>query len=165
MDTPKINKRMCSCLLQQIIKHLLNNPDLFLFTTHTLYVVASKFQCMQQGRQAVQCDTIGVGFQMPPNPSLGLASDVGVGRKIAARRDDCECEMRTVQRAHMWDDETTMTVVLGPEIILVRGLVRLDPAVAYHCCLNLPATFSQPRTSIISGPSILQSFQHSVMFC
>ena len=43
--------------------------------------------------------------------------------------------------------------VLGPEIILVRGLVRLDPAVAYHFCLNLFATFSQPRTRIISGPS------------
>ena len=43
--------------------------------------------------------------------------------------------------------------ILGPEIILVRGLVKLVPAVAYHFCLNLPATFSQPRTSIISGPS------------
>ena len=43
--------------------------------------------------------------------------------------------------------------LLGPEIILVRGLVKLDPAVAYHNCLNLPATFSQPRTIIISGPS------------
>ena len=44
-------------------------------------------------------------------------------------------------------------LVLGLEIILVRGLVKLVPAVAYHFCLNLPATFSQPRTSIISGPS------------
>ena len=43
--------------------------------------------------------------------------------------------------------------ILGPEIILVRGLVNLVPAVAYHFYLNLPATFSQPRTSIISGPS------------
>ena len=46
-----------------------------------------------------------------------------------------------------------LVIVLGPEIILVRGLVKLVPAVAYHFCLNLPATFSQPRTSIISGPS------------
>ena len=43
--------------------------------------------------------------------------------------------------------------ILGPEIILVRGLVRLVPAVAYHFWLNLLATFSQPCTSIISGPS------------
>ena len=42
---------------------------------------------------------------------------------------------------------------MGPEIILVHGLVKLVPAVAYHFCLNLPAIFSQPRTSIISGPS------------
>ena len=44
--------------------------------------------------------------------------------------------------------------VLDLEIILVRGLVKLVPAVAYHFGLNLPAAFSQPRTSIISGPSI-----------
>ena len=43
---------------------------------------------------------------------------------------------------------------LGPEIILVHGLVKFVPAVAYHFFLNLPATFSQPRASIISGPSI-----------
>ena len=43
--------------------------------------------------------------------------------------------------------------ILGPEIIFVRGMVKLVPAVAYHFCLNLPAIFSQPRTSIISGPS------------
>ena len=42
----------------------------------------------------------------------------------------------------------------GPEIILVLGLVKLVPAVAYHFCLNLPATFLQPRTSNISGPTI-----------
>ena len=33
------------------------------------------------------------------------------------------------------------------------GFVKFVPAVAYHFCLNLPATFSQPRTSIISGPN------------
>ena len=44
--------------------------------------------------------------------------------------------------------------ILGPEIIFVRGMVKLVPAVAYHFCLNLPAIFSQPRTSIISGPSV-----------
>ena len=32
-------------------------------------------------------------------------------------------------------------------------MVNFVPAVANHFCLNLPATFSQPRTSIISGPS------------
>ena len=43
-----------------------------------------------------------------------------------------------------------MLYALGLEIILVSGLVKFVPAVAYHFCLNLPATFSQPRTSIIS---------------
>ena len=40
-------------------------------------------------------------------------------------------------------------VIPGPKTILVRGLVKLVPAVAYHSCLNLPATFSQPRTCFI----------------
>ena len=42
----------------------------------------------------------------------------------------------------------------GPGNNIVGGLVKLRPAVAYHFCHNLPAIFSQPRTSIISGPSI-----------
>ena len=54
-------------------------------------------------------------------------------------------------------DTRSCHFILGPEIILVRGLLKLVPAVAYHFCLNLPATFSQPRTSIISGPSIIKS--------
>ena len=37
-----------------------------------------------------------------------------------------------------------LEALLGPEIILVRGLLKLVPAAAYHFCLNLPATFSQP---------------------
>ena len=37
--------------------------------------------------------------------------------------------------------------VLGPKLMLVRGLVKFVPAVAYHFRLNLPATLSQPRTS------------------
>ena len=41
----------------------------------------------------------------------------------------------------------------APEMMLGRGLVRFVPAVAYHSCLNLPPTFSQPRRSVvISGP-------------
>ena len=35
--------------------------------------------------------------------------------------------------------------LLGREIILVRGLVKFDPAVANHFCPNFPATFPQPR--------------------
>ena len=31
--------------------------------------------------------------------------------------------------------------VLGPKLILVFGLVKFVPAVAYHFCLNLPAEF------------------------
>ena len=34
----------------------------------------------------------------------------------------------------------------GP-LWVVYGLVNFAPAVAYHFCLNLPATLSQPRTS------------------
>ena len=40
-------------------------------------------------------------------------------------------------------------VIPGPKTILVRGLVKLVPAVVHHFCLNLPATFSQPRTCFI----------------
>ena len=36
-------------------------------------------------------------------------------------------------------------------------MVNFLPAVAYHFCLNLPATFSKPCTSIISGPSRFSS--------
>ena len=36
------------------------------------------------------------------------------------------------------------------ENFFVRGLVKFIPAVAYHICLNLPASFSQPRTKKFS---------------
>ena len=36
------------------------------------------------------------------------------------------------------------------EKVFIRGLVKLLPAVAYHFCLNLPETFSQPRTKTFS---------------
>ena len=42
--------------------------------------------------------------------------------------------------------------------------MKLVPAVAYHFCLNLPATFSQPRTSIISGPSIFSEKLYPLYF-
>ena len=43
--------------------------------------------------------------------------------------------------------------VLGLEIILARGLAKFVPAVAYHFCLNLPATFPQPHTQVLfPGP-------------
>ena len=45
--------------------------------------------------------------------------------------------------------------VLGPEIILVRGLLKLVPAVAYHFCLNLPATFLQPGAYSFGDPCTL----------
>ena len=45
--------------------------------------------------------------------------------------------------------------VLGGKIILVCGFVTFVPAVAYHFCLNLPATFSQLPTNIIFQPSIV----------
>ena len=50
--------------------------------------------------------------------------------------------------------------VLDPKIILVQGLVKLGPAPIHHFSLNLPATFSQPRTSIDFGPSILSSHDY-----
>ena len=37
-------------------------------------------------------------------------------------------------------------VLLGPKLMSVCGLVKFLPAVAYHFCLNIPASFSQPRT-------------------
>ena len=55
--------------------------------------------------------------------------------------------------------------LLGLELILVSGLVKFVPVVACHFCFNLPAAFSQPLSSIISGPSIretLRSFSIAV---
>ena len=43
--------------------------------------------------------------------------------------------------------------LLGREILHVHGFVKFVPVVAYHSCLSLPATFWQPRKSIISLPS------------
>ena len=45
--------------------------------------------------------------------------------------------------------------VLGPAIILVRGLAEFVLAVAYHFCLKLPETFS--HTVLFSGPVNLLS--------
>ena len=43
--------------------------------------------------------------------------------------------------------------ILGPKILIVCGLAKFVPAVSFHFCLNLPATFSQPHTSNVFGPS------------
>ena len=53
---------------------------------------------------------------------------------------------------------------LGSEIMLVRGLVRFVSAVAYHICLNLTATFSQPHTNIFPWLSrnSMQPAMHSL---
>ena len=42
--------------------------------------------------------------------------------------------------------------LLGPKIMLVCGLVKFVPAVAYHSCLNLSERFSQPRVSHLRAP-------------
>ena len=47
---------------------------------------------------------------------------------------------------------------LRPEWSPCTVLVKFVTAVAYHTCLNLPETFTQPRTSLISMPS--NSFAH-----
>ena len=54
---------------------------------------------------------------------------------------------------HQGPDPNFKWRILGPKIILVSGLVKFLHGVAYYFCLNLPATFSQPRASIISGSS------------
>ena len=52
--------------------------------------------------------------------------------------------------------------VLGPKFMLVRVLVKFVPAVTYHFCLNLLVAFSQPRASVIFGPSLARSHHHLV---
>ena len=74
----------------------------------------------------------------------------GSGRSQRAK----DWQLSTVECAAAYTGYHTKALILGPEIILVRGLVKFVPAVAYHFCLNLLATFSQPRKSIISGPSM-----------
>ena len=52
----------------------------------------------------------------------------------------------------------TATVDLqSREKVLVCGLVKFVPAVAYHFCLNLPGTFSQPRTKTFSQLCMLKN--------
>ena len=76
----------------------------------------------------------------------------------------------------MWFGEIpsccSSTVLLGPAWVLLNynlqtifsgpvqewvkfpfpGLVNFVPAVAYHFCLNLPKTFSQPGNGILAQP-------------
>ena len=47
--------------------------------------------------------------------------------------------------------------LLGTPLWLVCGLTKFVRAVAYHFCLNLPATFSQPLTCHKGVPSMIQS--------
>ena len=44
-------------------------------------------------------------------------------------------------------------VILGLEIILILGLMKLVRAVAHHSCLNMPPTFRQRRENDMSEPS------------
>ena len=80
-------------------------------------------------------------------PDPGTQFSGGVWAWIFAWEISCHYIMM------LWFLSEVRATVLGPEIILVRGLVKLVPAVAFNFCLNLAATFSQPCTSIISGPS------------
>ena len=44
--------------------------------------------------------------------------------------------------------------VLGCAKVLFPGLVNFVPAVAYHFCLSLPASFSQPGNGNLGHPCI-----------
>ena len=46
-------------------------------------------------------------------------------------------------------------IIQSWEHFFVVGLVKFVPAFAYHFCLNLPATFSQPRTKKCSQLSVI----------
>ena len=54
-----------------------------------------------------------------------------------------------------------------PEIILVRGLVKFVPALAYHFCLNLPASCNILATTytiiIFPGPVQVSNFIYKVV--
>ena len=58
----------------------------------------------------------------------------------------------------------SFSTVLGQEIILVSGLVKFVPVVAYHFCLNFLAIFSQLCTSIIPQPSTKMGMQATASF-
>ena len=53
---------------------------------------------------------------------------------------------------------------LGPKLMLVRGLVRIVPVVAYYFSLQLPSSVSQPHTSIIFWPRTPVSFLEEAKF-
>ena len=62
------------------------------------------------------------------------------------------------QRVTKW----MSSVLQSWENFFVGGLVKFVPAVAYHFCLNLPATFSQPRTKkfsqLCTQPSVWRAY-------
>ena len=50
----------------------------------------------------------------------------------------------------------------GPKIMLVCGLVKFVPAVAYYISINRIATFAQPRTSIHFRPNMCTKLEISL---
>ena len=63
-----------------------------------------------------------------------------VGGKRGFRKKD---QLRNIEvydpKTNRDDGDSFSVTVLGPKLILVHGLVKFVPAVAYHFRLNLPA--------------------------
>ena len=70
------------------------------------------------------------------------------------------CELKPFDSKFMWDSQYESIEVLGPKIILLRGLVKLVPLllVAYHSCLQRPSinevSISDQPLNLINALSI-----------
>ena len=58
--------------------------------------------------------------------------------------------------------EAKASGVLCLKVVLSRGLVNFDTAVAYHLCFNLPETFLQPRVHFLAKPA--QQFTYTCFY-
>ena len=62
----------------------------------------------------------------------------------------------------MTQEDSRAEISTGPKNnVLVRGLVRFVPTVAYHFCLALPAAFTQPGSRLLSERSSICSVDAS----
>ena len=80
---------------------------------------------------------------------------INIMRREAVERSTKAYASSCVNAAGLLSNDKAL---LGNPLWLARGLVKLVTAVAYHFCLNLPGTFSQPRASHKGMPSTIPLF-------
>ena len=89
------------------------------------------------------------GAVPPPRPFSFLRRPAGdpvsgavrlrAGRLLRPRAHGLCMQARLPRHRHQKLLQRYVTNILGPKMMLVRGVVEFVPAVPYHFCLNLPA--------------------------